>query len=191
MDRLAVDREQPLIVVNFPIGVRRDVAEYVCRNVGPWASPLTTENDALPVYHIARVWTRGLYATVDIFRPSTQLGPAPGGQTLWQCITVQLRSGIGSYSVFSHKAWPVGAFPEPALHYLAPGHDGRTQPSMNEHPGTIPPLPGEKRTPATGAPHPQPEPPASPPAEMETDETPAVQPGDHVQGDGEMEPGQP
>lgn len=160
VDRLDVGKgEQPLIAVNFPVGVRRDVAEYVCRNTGPWAMPLTTENDALPVYHIGRVWTRGLYATVDVFRPASQLGPAPEGTTLWQCITVQLRSGIGSYSVFSHKAWPVGAFDVPALHYLAPGHEGRTQPSSAEQPGRLSPLPGEKRTPATGAAHVQPLPP--------------------------------
>ncbi|MGD9689870.1 MAG: hypothetical protein AB7K52_09485 [Phycisphaerales bacterium] len=160
MDRLEVGPERPLIAVNFPVGARRDTCEYVCRNTGPWASPLTRENDTLPVYHIARVWTRGLYATVDIYRPASQLGPTPegagvpgadGGSVLYQCITVQLRSGIGSYDVYAHRVWPIGSFTVPGLHYLEPGHNGRTQPAEFEPSGTIPPLPGEPRTRATGA----------------------------------------
>ncbi len=134
LDRLEVGAgaDRPRIAINFPIDTRRDTTNYVCSNTGPFAEALTLENETLPVYHIARVWTRGLYATVEIFRPATQLGPAPGEKGLYQCISVELRSGLGSYTVYSHKLWPVGAFEVPERHYLAPGWDGRALPGAGE-----------------------------------------------------------
>lgn len=145
MDRTEVGAgaDRPRIAVSFPLDTRRDTANYVCTNTGPFAEPLTQENASLPTYHIARVWTRGLYATVDIFRPASQLGPAPGETTLYQCITVELRSGIGSYSVYSHKVWPVGVFDVPPQRYLAPGYDGRVEPAPGEQ-STLPRLPDER-----------------------------------------------
>ncbi len=142
MDRLDVGKDRPRMAVSLPVGTRRDVADYVCRNVGPYAEVLVEGNAELPVYHVARVWTRGLYATVDIFRPATQLGDAPGGQTLYQCITVKLRSGIGSYSVYAHQVWAVGSFEVPANHYLTPGYEGKTRPAAPEKPVELPPLDG-------------------------------------------------
>lgn len=122
--------EQPF-AINFPVGVRRDVANRICRLTSKNAQPLSEENQNLPTYHIGRLWIRGDLATVDIFAPVAQYTPASSATgasagTVYQMITMKLRTrGLEPYYVQSHNVFPIGSFPTPELRFMSPGEDGR------------------------------------------------------------------
>ncbi len=105
--------------VSFPLRTRPGVGEMVLRQATlPHAQMLTVENESLPVYRIGRVWVRGDMATVDVFRPIPTLQKGSDDQPFYQCITVNLRSGLSPWRIVSHKVWSVGTVDLPLVNYM-------------------------------------------------------------------------
>lgn len=63
----------------------------------PDAGVLSPEAEAarVPVFHVGRVWIRGVHAEVDIFRPVLDI-PGPDGAEVTQMVTLTLRSNLMS-----------------------------------------------------------------------------------------------
>ncbi|MGQ0629097.1 MAG: hypothetical protein ACT4PL_13490 [Phycisphaerales bacterium] len=145
--------EQPF-TINLPVGTRGDVANRICALVAKSASPVMEGNHDLPCYHIGRVWVRGDTATVDIFAPVAAYTPptsaAETGRTVVdQCVTIVLRTRtLEPYYVQSHRVWPIGSFPTPAVHDLATTGDDPRVGSMTARqarPAPLPPAAVERR----------------------------------------------
>ncbi|HYE02988.1 MAG TPA: hypothetical protein VD963_07110 [Phycisphaerales bacterium] len=129
-------------VLNVPAGMRAATYRRVLSETSRLALPVTAENiDAgLPVYHVGRVWVWGDQAKVDIFKPVSPLGRrGPGGEPLYQAVTVNLRGGFKPWGVTSHHVWTVGALPVPPLHYLGDGPEAMTRPREAEDEAASPP----------------------------------------------------
>lgn len=123
----ADESSRPLMAVNLPPGVRGKVYERVA-NVVPGAEPLSPENSHLPIYHVGAIRIRGDTAQVNIFRPVTDLGVKPTGETVYQEIRLDLRGGLAPWRVVSWREWTPGSGDVPNLNYFAaeppPPQDG-------------------------------------------------------------------
>ena len=105
--------------VSFPTTTRPEIGEMVLSQATlPHARPLTTDTESLPTYLIGRVWVRGDMATVDIFRPVPTLAKDKDGKPFYQCITVNLRSGLSPWRIVSHRVWSVGSVDVPLANYM-------------------------------------------------------------------------
>ncbi|MCC6675780.1 MAG: hypothetical protein IT436_01425 [Phycisphaerales bacterium] len=110
--------------INIPKGVRRDVYDRILKKLGDKAAPLTPETaQSLPIYHIGRLWVRGRNAKVDVLRPVLEGPRGPGGQVLYQPVTLRIEGGFEPWRVRRHQVWEVGTVPIPELYYY-PDYDG-------------------------------------------------------------------
>jgi len=110
------------LIVNLPRGLRRSFYERIARDIGPQVEPLTEENVGaaagatdLPIFHVGRVWLRFNTATVDIFRPTPELGLGPDGRPIYQMVTVRLEGGFKPWRVIHARAWEPGDNEPPAF----------------------------------------------------------------------------
>ncbi len=110
--------------INIPKGVRRDVYDRILKKLGDKAAPLTPETaQSMPIYHIGRLWVRGRNAKVDVLRPVLEGPRGPGGQVLYQPVTLRIEGGFEPWRVRRHQVWEVGTVPVPELYYY-PDYDG-------------------------------------------------------------------
>lgn len=110
--------------INIPAGVRRDVYDRILKKLGDRAAPLTPETaKSLPIYQIARIWVRGRNAKVDVLRPVLDGPRGPGGEALYQPITLRIEGGFEPWRVRRHQVWEIGTVPMPPL-YFRPDYDG-------------------------------------------------------------------
>lgn len=128
---------QPRYTVNMPKGVRRDVYDRILKNLGGQAAPLTPETAAqLPIYHVGRVWIRGRDAKVDVLRPVLEGPRGPGGDVVYQPVTLRIEGGFEPWRIKRHQVWEVGTVPVPELYfYPDPGKQrgwyyGRKEPGQ-------------------------------------------------------------
>lgn len=107
------------LAINLPVGVRERIYERAAIRVGLGAVPLSTQTQNLPTYHVARLRIRGDEAAVDILRPVTEVGEAPGGGAVYQEIRVNMRGGVRPWHVVSHREWTPGTISRmPDLHFI-------------------------------------------------------------------------
>lgn len=142
---VAPEGEQAPFAINLPEGVKPETYDYVVRQIGGGAVPLTHDTADLPTFHIGLIRVRGDEAQVDVLRPVLELSPSPAGETVYQQVTVRLEGGLSPWRVVGRREWTVGAFPTPAPNY----YDDLLNPP---------------------APEPEPEPPAEEPAETGAEE---------------------
>ncbi len=84
--------------VNLPPELDPKRVEYIFDLLDdPDAGVLSPEAEAArtPVYHVGRVWIRGVHAEVDVFRPVLDI-PGPAGAEVTQMVTLTLRSNFAS-----------------------------------------------------------------------------------------------
>lgn len=106
--------------INLPAELNPTNIEYIGRVLGdPRAVRLTPETESLPVYHISRVWIRGFFAEVDVFRPVLDI-PGPEGAPVHQRITLKLRAHFARWRVQSAQASVIGIADPPSLTYREP-----------------------------------------------------------------------
>ncbi len=116
--------EAPL-AVSFPLRTRPEIAGLVLsQSEIPNAQALTQATESWPVYRIGRVWVRGDMATVDVFRPVPRLAKDVDGKPYYQCVTVNLRSGLSPWRIVSHRVWSVGSVDVPLANYMNAGGSG-------------------------------------------------------------------
>ena len=129
------------LAVSFPTNTRPEVGDMVLSQATlPYAQALTTANVSLPTYRIGRVWVRGDMATVDIFRPVPTLAKDKEGKPFYQCITVNLRSGLSPWRIVSHRVWSVGSVDVPLANYMS-----------SKGSGIVPDAPATEAAPASDA----------------------------------------
>jgi len=83
----------------------------------PDAAPVTpaTIDAGIPVYHVGRVWIRGGYAEVDVYRPILDV-PGPNGAPVHQMVTVSLKPNLLTrWRVTSTRSAAIGLHTPPAL----------------------------------------------------------------------------
>jgi hypothetical protein len=126
--------DEARVAISLFSSMNPQVYEYTVQQIGEGAVPLTPETEHLPRYMVSRVWVLGDQAKVDVFRPVIGLGAAPGGEPLYQMITVNLRGGMKYWRVTSYRVWSIGTFAPPAPEYFpgsvvgyesVEGHGGR------------------------------------------------------------------
>ncbi|RMH26170.1 MAG: hypothetical protein D6693_07620 [Planctomycetota bacterium] len=119
--------------INLPADMDTKRARYVFDLLkDPDASPVTAESieAGRPVYHVSRVWIRGAYAEVDVFRPIGDV-PGPGGAPVHQLVTVTLKPNLmARWRVTGSRSSAIGLHAPPAL---AP-RDARTLAAVGERP---------------------------------------------------------
>lgn len=113
----AAGGEPAQVAIALFSSMRPDVYRYAVDQVGMGAVPLTPETEHLPTYIVSRVWVLGDEAKVDLFKPVLSLG-APGGQQVYQPITVNLRGGLKFWKVTSYRVWSIGTFAPPMPGYF-------------------------------------------------------------------------
>lgn len=113
--------------LNLPAGVTPLLAQRIATLVGNGAKPLHPGNEALPVYHIARVWISGDEAKVDVVRPirGLPMSAAANFKDASQGITVRLRGGMQPWHVTSHRVWSINSMTVPALNFVTGYPEGR------------------------------------------------------------------
>jgi hypothetical protein len=156
-NRIPIEGDE-VFAVNLPPGTRREVYLMVVSKAGPGAVPMAPGREAMPTYHVSRVWVGGDEARVDVIRPVPGLyaGEATGGEPATQGISLRLRGGVRPWRVTSHNMWTLGAMEVPPLCYVP------------EAPPPLAGYPGWKETPR--------EEPASMPENFEEFQTPPEQP---------------
>lgn len=105
-------------VVNLPEGLtRRRADELIMQMRDPRARLPAAEVEALPVYHVTRVWLRPAgSAEVEILRPVFGVG-APGDKAEFQPVTVNLRrTPLEAWKVDNVRVWPIGMLVPPPLY---------------------------------------------------------------------------
>lgn len=107
------------MVINLPRGQRKSFYERIARKVGPNVLPMTPDvNQALPVYHVTRVWLRFSEGWVDVMRPMPELPPGPDGLPVYQTVTLKLHGGVGPWRIVHARAWTPGMDPVPEPYYM-------------------------------------------------------------------------
>jgi len=100
-------------IVNLPEGTSRDRADQILRGLGGSVMlPEAGRSPGAPVYHIARVWVRGLRTKVDVVYPMAGSGGSAGvgNATVW------VRRGPISWWIERVQYWTPGVIPTPALY---------------------------------------------------------------------------
>jgi len=113
-------------VVNMPKATTRERAMQIIGRLGPGASlPEFGVTPTDPVYHIARVWVRGLRTKVDVVYPRRLAdgSAGEGNATVW------VRRGPMSWWVERVQYWNPGVIPTPEL-FVPVGVD-----AMEDDPG--------------------------------------------------------
>lgn len=110
--------------VNLPAGMTPSSRNDLVYGLGPDAMLLTHSTDALPIYHVGRVWIRGADARVDIIRPVLELGTTPTGEPVYQGMTVWLQGGVNDWAVELVQPWSIGVVQPPDLHYVDEENEG-------------------------------------------------------------------
>jgi len=116
------------LVINLPLGTRKMLYDRIAKKVGPEVQPATPENvtGTLPVFHVTRVWLRADHGTVDVLRPTPELGPDKDGKPIYQKITIRLEGGFKPWNVVHARAWYPGDEQAPEF-YFNPQFDVPTQ----------------------------------------------------------------
>jgi len=125
-------------VVNIPSGMSRIPYERAIGVAGPGAEAPSPSNANLPVYHIARIWSRGHQGVVDVMRPVAEVGEAPGGKPVYQTITVYFEGGFQPWRITGRLVRDALTPEVPALAFLpgsgpeAPAGQPPVQANTNE-----------------------------------------------------------
>jgi hypothetical protein len=104
--------------VNLPVGMNRDLAERIVKNIGQGAEPMLPGNEKLPIYHVVRIAVNGDDAKVDLVRPVVDVAYTGQGKEVTQGLTLRLRGGLAAWHVTSHREWAFNTLQPPALNYL-------------------------------------------------------------------------
>lgn len=117
------------MIVNLPIGTRKMFYDRIPGKIGPNVQPVTPETvlTGLPVFHVSRVWLRFNSGTVDVLRPTTELGAGPNGQPVYQKITLTLKREFNTtWRVVYGRTWTPGDDTPPELNFV-PAEDDPNQ----------------------------------------------------------------
>lgn len=118
--------EQP-IAINLPPGTRQSNYYTVASQVGPNVQPLTQEianTNSMPIYHVGEIQLRGNNADVDIYRPTTELGPDPKtGKPVYVTVRVKLEGGLKPWRPLIGRSYPPGMLQPPQYYVLPPTED--------------------------------------------------------------------
>jgi len=106
--------------VNLPAGTTPETARTIVSRLPDGAMvPFEGMGDDVPVYHISRIWLRGVRGKVDVVYPFVdQRGvKVDGGVTVW------VHGGDRSWYVERMQYWAPGTVPAPPV-YVPVGRDG-------------------------------------------------------------------
>lgn len=124
--------------VNLPAGTTPETANRIVQLL-PVGGVVPYEGmDAMPTYHISRVWLRGARGKVDVVYPiRTAEGMIDGGVTLW------MQGGDQPWNVERMQYWAPGTVPTPPVYIPVDGYGrGGGQGDVQ----FAPPLEGEVET---------------------------------------------
>lgn len=110
-------------VINLPQGMERRTAEALVRRLDDaHAHVMLPEHEAMPVFHVVRVWVRaGSWAEVEILRPMVGLA-VRGEPMVYEPVTIRMsKSAMQPWKIDSLRAWsgraaeapPIYGWPEP------------------------------------------------------------------------------
>lgn len=124
---------EPALAINLPAGVRNDVYWRVAREVSDKAVPLSREAvGRLPIYHIEQLRVREGRADVTVLRPRQELGIGPGGQPVYEGITLRIEGGFSPWRIVRWQTWEPGVIPTPDLYFCPPEGGEPAEPAPQE-----------------------------------------------------------
>lgn len=118
VERYPADSET--YALNLPQGLNPRLYKWIADRVGEGAEPLTTKNQAGPIYHVKEIKVRGSEAQLLVLRPVTEAGPGPHGSMAYQPITITMRGGVEGWHVVRRREWVVGLEETPRLNFWDP-----------------------------------------------------------------------
>lgn len=125
--RWAIDRRPPKdhdgpVALNLPVGLTEVAYRGVARDVGRGSVPLSTQNQHLPIYHIAAFRVRMNDAQVELLRPALpaeaytdELRTDP---LAYEGYILTLSGGLGGWTVDLYRERSPGVIPVPELNFI-------------------------------------------------------------------------